>query len=205
MSSVTHDGSVGVSPGDLEPLRTVWVRKRVTILLVTAVSLGVVLFLRGHALHNVRDLSDPWTVGGLALIGLGLFMRSWAASILDKGRVLATEGPYSMCRHPLYVGSFLMLMGFFLLIDDALTIALLLTVIFITYPPTIRYEEGRMADSFGKVWTDYSAVVGRFPTWPRNLGPVSARMWLQNGEYKAVMACALGLVVIEIWRAAVAG
>lgn len=211
MASIAHDGesaslskhapSRGSDSGpSQELLRNVWVRRRVTILLITATALGVLLFFKGHQLHNIRNLSDPWTVGGLSLIGLGLLFRSWAASILDKGRVLAKEGPYSSCRHPLYVGSFLMLMGFFLLIDDPWTIVLLLTVIFATYPPTIAYEEARMADTFGSEWTEYSAGVGRLPRMPRNLGPVSARIWLQNAEYKAVLASAIGLLGIELWR-----
>lgn len=187
----------------LESLRNVWVRKRVTLMLVVATSLGTILFLQGHQLHSPLHFHDPMTLGGLTMIGLGLFIRSWAASILDKSRTLATEGPYSACRNPLYLGSFVMLLGFFLMIDSPWAIAVLLTVIFLTYPPTIVYEEARMASTFGDVWTHYSAKVDRriLPRLPSSRGPVSISMWFRNGEYNAVLACLIGFVGIEAWRA----
>lgn len=186
----------------LEKLRNVWVRKRVTLMLVAALAVGAILFLQGHQLHSPLHFQDPMTIGGLSLIGVGLLIRSWAASILNKSRTLATEGPYSACRNPLYLGSFLMLLGFFLMIDNVWAISVLLTVIFLTYPPTIVYEEARMANSFGEVWTTYSAEVGRIlPRFPRSKGPISISLWFRNGEYNAVLACLIGLVGIEAWRA----
>src|SRR5438132_6969037 len=46
--------------------------------------------------------------GWLTLMG-AILLRLWAMLYVGgrKGTSLATAGPYAMCRHPLYVGSFL--------------------------------------------------------------------------------------------------
>ena len=48
--------------------------------------------------------------GGIAL--LGLLIRAWASGHIRKASVLAVTGPYAFTRNPLYVGSFIMGVGF---------------------------------------------------------------------------------------------
>src|SRR5262245_55982943 len=66
--------------------------------------------------HNLTNLSDLKVLFGLGLVLGGLALRSWAAGTLHKRRILTTTGPYGLVRHPLYVGSFMMMIGFCLLI-----------------------------------------------------------------------------------------
>src|SRR5436853_7760781 len=47
---------------------------------------------------------------GIAVVGLGL--RAWACGHLRKKAELDTSGPYSYTRNPLYLGSFLITIGF---------------------------------------------------------------------------------------------
>ena len=61
---------------------------------------------------------QPLSLLGSGLILTGLFIRSWSAGILRKTEVLVTSGPYAVVRNPLYVGSFLMMFGFCLLMND---------------------------------------------------------------------------------------
>ena len=50
-------------------------------------------------------------VGGpIALLGLGL--RAWATGHIRKNSALATSGPYARTRNPLYLGSFVLGLGF---------------------------------------------------------------------------------------------
>ena len=66
------------------------------------------------------DLDEPnvWVITGLALILAGLAFRLAAYGCLKKKEVLARTGVYSICRHPLYVGSILLTYGFCCLLDD---------------------------------------------------------------------------------------
>ena len=66
--------------------------------------LGVIFLLLMHP--SRRSL----LYGGIVAL-LGALVRLWAAGHIDKGRALATEGPYALTRNPLYLGSFFMALG----------------------------------------------------------------------------------------------
>lgn len=132
----------------------------------------------------------------------GLALRTWAASILQKGIVLATDGPYQSCRHPLYLGSFLVILGYCLLIADWLAAIVLLLTIAVTYPLTIVKEKRQNASRFGESWDGYARATNRFlpRRLPQSMGPVSVRRWIENREYRALLTSLAGLVLIKIWR-----
>src|SRR5437764_11942650 len=48
--------------------------------------------------------------GGFALVGLAI--RAWASGHIRKAKLLAVSGPYAYTRNPLYVGSFILGVGF---------------------------------------------------------------------------------------------
>ena len=50
-------------------------------------------------------------VGGLVALP-GLALRAWATGHLRKNDALATTGPYAYTRNPLYLGSFVIGLGF---------------------------------------------------------------------------------------------
>jgi len=55
----------------------------------------------------------PVTLAIGGVIGLaGLLLRMWASGYLRKNDQLATAGPYAHTRNPLYLGSFLIGLGF---------------------------------------------------------------------------------------------
>src|SRR5207244_4469684 len=65
------------------------------------------------------DHPNAWVIAGLMLILAGVAFRLAAYGCIKKHEVLATSGVYSLCRHPLYLGSILLTMGFCCLLDDA--------------------------------------------------------------------------------------
>src|SRR5262245_25527256 len=95
------------------------VRRRVAIsLAVFAGLIGLDLFVIHSRPRNFFDVFDPLAVVALLFVVVGLMIRSWAAGTLRKQKELATTGPYAWVRHPLYFGSFLMMVGFGVLIND---------------------------------------------------------------------------------------
>ncbi|HTN76872.1 MAG TPA: isoprenylcysteine carboxylmethyltransferase family protein, partial [Pirellulaceae bacterium] len=129
-------------------------------------------------------------------------IRSWSAAILQKGRVLACQGPYSACRHPLYAGSLLMVLGFCLLLGDPWTTLILAAVLLITYPATVRNEERMISSAFSADWPAYAAATPRLfpPRLPTGVGPVSLSQWIHNREYQAIFASVVAVAGIQIWR-----
>jgi Putative protein-S-isoprenylcysteine methyltransferase len=85
----------------------------------------------------------------------GLLIRFWAAGYIKKIRVLTTVGPYAYVRNPLYVGNFLMGLGFCLFID-APYLSLLYSGLFIVfYAGTVKKEESVLTDLFGEDYRAY--------------------------------------------------
>lgn len=124
---------------------------------------------------------------GSALILSGNFMRSWAAGVIHKRKVVTNTGPYSLCRNPLYIGSGLVALGFgFFLKDPWYWYSLMFIAIFI-YPVTIRNEEITMKSRHPEEWDEYTDHVGAF--YPKKLRKEniqanwSVKLWVANREY----------------------
>ena len=96
---------------------------------------------------------------GIGFIFVGLLVRFWAAGYIKKKRELATGGPYAFVRNPLYLGNFLMGLGFCLFVQEILTTLLYFVLFFIFYWGTIREEEVLLTELFGQKYLDYKKSV----------------------------------------------
>jgi protein-S-isoprenylcysteine O-methyltransferase Ste14 len=103
------------------------------------------------------DLVRPnlWVVLGLMLIAAGVALRLAAYGNLRKKDVLATTGVYSLCRHPLYLGSILLTYGFCLLLDDVENYLFATVYFLVFYPLTIIWEEARLVERYGAAHEQY--------------------------------------------------
>jgi protein-S-isoprenylcysteine O-methyltransferase Ste14 len=154
-----------------------------------------------HSLANFRDYHVPL---GLMLVLSGVALRSWAAGTIQKRRRLAMTGPYSLVRHPLYIGSLLLMLGFCALIDDPENIFFVLGPVLMLYVFHAVHEEKHIAAAFPDQWPAYAASVPRFI--PRRLpngwfADWTLVQWLKNREYQAVVAVAIGLAATQAWHA----
>ena len=181
--------------------RTFLARNRVPITLVAVVAALALAWLRGIAPHRPSNFRDPLSCAGSLLVIVGVLWRSWAAAVLIKGEVLATAGPYACCRHPLYLGSLAILVGYCLLWGDLWFGAVPVAAALATYTPSIVGEERRLAARFPG-WGDYAQrVPALLPRrLPRGWGPVSWQRWRHNVEYRGAAAALLGLTGIELWH-----
>jgi len=65
-------------------------------------------------------------LAGFIIAALGQVWRIYAAGVIYKNKRLATTGAYSLVRHPLYFGNFLILAGFTLACANWAVVALVL-------------------------------------------------------------------------------
>ena len=135
-------------------------------------------------------------VGGLVALP-GLALRAWATGHLRKNDALATTGPYAYTRNPLYLGSFVIGLGF-TIAAGRLILGLLFALLFLgIYVPVMRVETRTLDELFGKDYQDYAAAVPLF--LPRvtayRAGAAKAKfdpaLYRRYREYQA----AIGLVV----------
>ena len=104
------------------------------------------------------DLDEPnaWVITGLVLILAGLAFRLAAYGCLRKKEGLATTGVYSLCRHPLYLGSILLTYGFCCLLDDVWNWVAATLYFLVFYTLTILWEEIRLAERYGPAHEVYA-------------------------------------------------
>lgn len=137
-------------------------------------------------------------VSGCAVALLGLLVRAYAAGCLDKNRSLSTGGPYARTRNPLYLGSFLVGLGFVLAGARWELGVVFLALFLLVYWPVMRWEERRLRQQFGEAYDRYAAAVPFFvPRIRRAALPGEPFRWeryRRNREYEA----AVGSVVVVI-------
>ena len=150
---------------------------------------------------NLTNLTNYKVLLGLGLVLGGLGLRSWAAGTLHKCTELTMSGPYGLVRHPLYIGSFMMMVGFCQLIDDAENIWFVVGPVLALYVYRAINEDKFLAAEFPDQWTDFARKVPRFfpRRFPKQLFSTwDLNQWIKNREYQAVSAVLLGLVALQI-------
>jgi protein-S-isoprenylcysteine O-methyltransferase Ste14 len=177
--------------------------RRVPITIFVFVALLITDFINRVDPRNITNLKDYHVLFGLGLVLSGLALRSWAAGTLHKRTQLAKTGPYALVRHPLYLGSFLMMLGFGALIDDRRNIWFVLVPILVLYIFRALQEEKLISAAFPDQWPAYAERVPRF--LPRRLpaqmfADWELSQWRNNREYQAVGSVLLGLCAIQIWH-----
>lgn len=98
-----------------------------------------------------------WSLGlgaGIGLAGAGL--RGWAAGHLEKGVEVTTSGPYRWMRHPLYVGSALLGLGFAAAARHPAAAALVVLYLAVSLSQAARFEEARLRAEHGDAYDRYA-------------------------------------------------
>jgi protein-S-isoprenylcysteine O-methyltransferase Ste14 len=142
----------------------------------------------------------PFTLalGGIVAF-CGLLLRAWAAGHIRKNDVLAAAGPYAYTRNPLYLGSFIIGLGFTIAAARP-ALGLLFGLLFLSiYLPVMRVEAATLLQLFGEGYRDYAREVPLFlprllPYGNQNAATVGfdVSLYMRYREYQA----ALGLLVI---------
>jgi protein-S-isoprenylcysteine O-methyltransferase Ste14 len=127
-------------------------------------------------------------VTGLLIALLGQLFRTYAAGNIFKNQQLASDGAYSLVRHPLYVGNILILGGFTLASGNLWMALIVIVFLLFYYPTAIRYEDQKLHRLFGEDWQDWRDQTGallprRFSWKALRAGNWAARQsLLRNGE-----------------------
>jgi protein-S-isoprenylcysteine O-methyltransferase Ste14 len=187
----------------LDPVLKFLVRRRILLSAILFVGLVAKDVAYGFKPHDWVNIRDPYGVFGVFFVIAGLALRSWAAGILHKNSRLTTVGPYSLIRNPLYAGSFLMMLGFCLLLDNLWDISLIVVPVVILYVVKVRQEEKLLANLFPSEWPAYSASTPRFiPRMARTDVRADWRLsqWMRSREYQALGATIVALAALKLWQ-----
>lgn len=143
------------------PTRTVPVNQaiRVNILrLAFLCALPIAVFTRS-AWHAA--MFETLEVLGIGLVISAVLGRFWAILYIGghKNQTIMRDGPYSICRHPLYLFSTIGVIGFGMMLGSLVVTAILGAVTLMILATTARKEEAFLRGQFGPDYDLYRAEV----------------------------------------------
>jgi protein-S-isoprenylcysteine O-methyltransferase Ste14 len=148
-------------------------------------------------------------VGGAVAV-LGLLLRAWASGHIRKNAELAVSGPYAHTRNPLYLGSFVLGLGFTVAASSSLWLFLMLGGLFASlflgiYLPVMHVEATTLAELFGDDYRRYASAVPllfpRLTPYRAAEGPAvkfDASLYLRYREYRAALGLLLAWGVLAL-------
>jgi protein-S-isoprenylcysteine O-methyltransferase Ste14 len=106
-------------------------------------------------------------LAGYSFLLAGLAVRMWSILYIGgrKSHELVTDGPYSICRNPLYLGTSLLAIGAGLCFENVLMLIAVFLIIAPVHLLAARMEERHLLELFPDTYPEYARRVPRF--WPR--------------------------------------
>jgi protein-S-isoprenylcysteine O-methyltransferase Ste14 len=148
-------------------------------------------------------------IGSIIAI-LGLLLRAWASGHIRKNSSLTVSGPYSYTRNPLYLGSFLLGLGFVIAAGQPI-LWIIFAILFLgIYLPVMRVEERVLAGAFGEEYERYARAVPLFLPSLMPYREVEANsgfdtsLYMRYREYRAAFGLLIALTILVLkaywWR-----
>ena len=145
--------------------------------------------------------SLAWLLNAGAWVFFLLYVgiRIWATLFIggNKDLRLQTDGPYSICRNPLYVGSFCFALALACLLKSA-TFATAVVFLFMVYLSfVVRAEEHFLGLRFGEDFANYCRRTPRFwPRWSSFHSPAHLRVDVKRFKQECVRLGRAALIPI---------
>jgi protein-S-isoprenylcysteine O-methyltransferase Ste14 len=110
-----------------------------------------------------RPIYGLGEIAGYILIAVATIGTLWCGSYLfgRKSKQLCQDGPYSVCRNPLYLFAGLGGLGVVIITNRLILVIVFLVVYCVNYFLVVRSEEKRLLVLFGTEYESYTARVPR--------------------------------------------
>lgn len=140
-------------------------------------------------------------IGGAVAI-VGILIRAWASGHIRKNQNLAVSGPYAFTRNPLYLGSFVLGVGF-TIAAGVWWLGIAFAVLFLgIYLPVMRVEAVDLTKLFGAEYEEYARRVPLFFPRPTTYQGSAARfdmsLYMRYREYRAALGLIFALLVLTL-------
>jgi protein-S-isoprenylcysteine O-methyltransferase Ste14 len=117
--------------------------------------LGILVFTRTRFESDV--IKTLFNHAGLLLVAIGALGRIWTSIYISgyKTDVLIAQGPYSVVRNPLYIFSFLAVLGIAISSHNLLFLTAITGAFLIYYPFVVLNEQDELRDVHGESFERY--------------------------------------------------
>lgn len=125
-------------------------------------------------------VSTLFFVIGVLLVAIASLGRMWCSLYIAgyKTEVLVTQGPYSVCRNPLYFFSLIGAIGVGFASETILIPFILFIIFMLYYPLVIHSEEKELRSVHKEQFEKYAAVTPKF--FPRLSGLTEPEKYIVN-------------------------
>lgn len=145
-------------------------RDKFSVLLILSFSLGsIIIAVIDWAYLKLTLTSGYLLIIGLILIIFGIVLRFWSIQVLGKfftatvqikeDHALIIKGPYSIVRHPSYLGAWLTITGATIYFGSYIAFIVALIGMGVSYYIRIELEEKALAEVFGQQYKNYQLRV----------------------------------------------
>jgi len=137
---------------------------------------------------------------GFIFMMSGMFFRAWSSGYIEKDRELATEGPYSLTRNPLYFGNLLLAAGIAVASNNWVT-ALICAVYYLSFFTfLIAIERKRMKMRFGSRYEEWAKQANLFFPRLKRIKKFNFNIafYMKNREYRVLFYSLFVIAVLVI-------
>ncbi len=140
---------------------------------------------------------------GIGYIIAGMLILLWSNGYAIKNDKLTTSGPYAFVRNPLYLGTFLIALGFVIVLKTSFMGATLMIALGIMYYRTVKDEQGMLTAKFGDAYRDYCQKVPAMipcliPYTQGEKWPFSLQRLIISKEHKVVFWLTVILIAFHL-------
>ncbi len=190
-----------------------WLFRRSSWLPVTLL-IPVALYLLFIANRSVIYFNYTWEIVCIVVSACGVLLRGYSAGyspgrisgrhlIEQVGDELNTSGIYSVMRHPVYAGNFLMWLGPILFLRSVWWVILYLLLFWLYYERIIFAEEQYLRRRFGDAYDTWAfrvrAVIPSFRRYIKPVAPFSFRKLFRR-EYHGVARLFIVFAFLDLCR-----
>ncbi len=144
----------------------------VNILPPTFLFLFLALAFILYLLFPIANILGSYRLFGIIFVAIGIAINIWADSIFKKEKTtikpneipssLVIKGPFCFSRHPMYLGSVLILLGVAIALGALSSFLSPILMFIILDKKFIPFEEKQMEKIFGKKYLKYKKQVRRW-------------------------------------------
>ena len=152
----------------------------------------------------VLFLATPTPVSifcGFFLILVGMSLRGWAAGYINKDQSLATDGPYSLTRNPLYFANFILGCGIALAGNNLYGYLVFLVYYLTFFSFLIALESKRLRTKFGKEYDEWSKTSNLFFPKIKKIDRFNFNIsyYMRNKEYRVLFfsLCVVAILIVK--------
>jgi protein-S-isoprenylcysteine O-methyltransferase Ste14 len=137
----------------------------VILILVMSVLSTIIPIVDWAYFSNPYQSNTPLTIAGLVIMWFGVILRNYSIRLLgkhftptvqlQKDHSLITTGPYSIIRHPSYLGALMAIVGIAIFFNSIIGAIAAIVAMMIAYVVRIGAEEKVLKGLFGPVYADY--------------------------------------------------